>query len=127
MIFFSYQNLYFMASSDCKRIVKLLLLQEKHPIPELHGRNYIRNLEVIKDENYSYQERAEYIGICSYRNHTDELFYGKTWLDLADLPPWVPREIIENNPLINVTKETITFPFEVSGNSPAQGQTLNKD
>ena len=112
MIFFSYQNLYFMASSDCKRIVNLLLLHEKHPIPELHGRNYIRNLEVLRDDTFSYQDRAEYIGLLSMKNHTDELFYGKTWLNIADLPPWIHIQVIEENPLIKIDKGKILFPYE---------------
>ena len=112
MLFFNYTNLFFLASGDCKRIVKLLLLQSVHPIPELHGRNYIRNLEVLRDETFSYQERAEYIGICSIRNHTDELFYKKTWLELADLPPWIPLLVLEENPLIKIDKGKILFPHE---------------
>ena len=112
MLFFNYSHLFFLGGGDCERIVKLLLLQEEHPIPELHGRSYLRNLEPIKDKRYSYQDRAEYIGICSYRNHTDELFYEKNWLDIADLPPWVPRDFYENNQLIKLEKGKITFPLE---------------
>lgn len=112
MLFYSYQNLFFLAGGDCERIVKLLLLQEEHPIPELHGRNYIRNLEVLKDETFSYQQRAEYIGLCSYRNHTDELFYGKTWLDVSDIPPWIPLLVLEDNPLITLEGGKILFPYE---------------
>lgn len=112
MLFFNYAHLFFMAGSDCKRIVKLLLLQEKHPIPELHGRNYIRNLEVLKDERFSYQDRAEYIGICAYRTHPVELFYRKTWIDLSDLPPWIPLEILKDNPLIEINQNKIYFPYE---------------
>lgn len=112
MIFFNYTHLYFMASSDCQRIVKLLLLQEKHPIPELHGRNYIRNLEVIKDDSFSYQDRAEYIGVCSYRTHPEELFYRKNWLEISDLPPWILLQTIEENPLIKIDKGKVYFPYE---------------
>jgi len=112
MLFYSYQNLFFLAGGDCERIVKLLLLQEEYPIPELHGRNYIRNLSPIKDKRYCYQDRAEYIGLLSMRNHTDELFYEKNWLDIADLPPWVPLKFIEGNPLIKIDKGKILFPYE---------------
>ena len=112
MLFFNYSNLFFLAGCDCGKIVNLLLLQEKHPIPELHGRNYIRNLEPIKSEDYTSRNKAEYIGICSYRNHTDELFYGKTWLDIADLPPWLPLQVVEENPLIKIDKGKILFPHE---------------
>ena len=112
MLFFNYTHLYFMASGDCERIVKLLLLQKEYPIPELHGRNYIRNLEPIKSEDYTSRNKAEYIGICSYRNHTDELFYGKTWLDIADLPPWIPLSILDGNPLIVIEGGRILFPYE---------------
>lgn len=112
MIFFNYTNLFFLASGDCKRIVKLLLLQSEHPIPELHGRNYIRNLEPIKDDSFSYRERAEYVGLLSMRNHTDELFYKKTGLELADLPPWIPLLVLEENPLITLEGGRILFPYE---------------
>ena len=112
MLFFNYQNLFFMASSDCKRIVRLLLLQSQNPIPELHGRNYIRNLEPLKDDSFSYRERAEYIGVCSYRAHPEEMFYRKTWLDLADLPPWIPVSVLEENPLITIEGGRILFPYE---------------
>lgn len=113
MLFFNYQNLFFLAGSDCQKIVKLILLQEKHPIPELHGRNYIRNLEPIKDNQYSFRERAEYIGFCSYRTHPVEMFYRKNWLEIADMPPWIPREVIQSNPLITIKNNQIHFPFEV--------------
>ena len=112
MLFFNYQNLYFMTSGDCKRIVKLLLLQSVHPIPELHGRNYIRNLEPIKDDSFSYRERAEYLGVLSYRHHPEEMFYKKTWLELADLPPWIPLLVLEDNPLITLEGGKILFPYE---------------
>lgn len=112
MLFFNYQNLFFMASGDCKRIIKLLLLQEELPIPELHGRSYIRNLEPIKDDSFSYRERAEYLGILSYRHHPEELFYRKTWLELADMPPWIPLLVLEENPLITIEGGKILFPYE---------------
>ena len=112
MLFFNYQNLYFMASADCQRIVKLFLLQETHPIPELHGRNYIRNLEPIKDDSFSYRERAEYLGVLSYRHHPEEMFYRKNWLEIADLPPWIPISILEGNPLIVIEGGRILFPYE---------------
>ena len=112
MLFFNYTNLFFLASGDCKRIVKLLLLQSEHPIPELHGRNYIRNLEVLRDETFSYRERAEYLGVLSYRHHPEEMFYRKTWLDIADLPPWIPLLVLEENPLIKIDKGKILFTHE---------------
>ena len=112
MLFFNYTNLFFLASGDCTKVVKLLLLQEEYPIPEMHGRNYIRNLEPIKDDSFSYRERAEYIGICSMRNHTDELFYNKTWLNIVDLPPWIPLLVLEENPLITLEGGRILFPYE---------------
>lgn len=118
MLFFNYAHLFFLAGGDCERIVKLLLLQEEHPIPELHGRNYIRNLEPIKYKRYSYQDRAEYIGLLSMRNHTDELFYEKNWLDIADLPPWIPLMFIEENPLIKIDKGKILFPYENKPRAP---------
>lgn len=112
MLFFNYQNLYFMASSDCKKIVKLLLLQAQNPIPELHGRSYIRNLEPLLSDEYSWQEKAEYVGILSYRNHPSEMFYKQYHLNLDDLPPWIPRDILAKNPLITVKNNQVTFPFE---------------
>ena len=112
MLFFNYQNLYFMASADCQRIVKLLLLHKEHPIKELLGNSYIRNLEPLQSESYSWQEKAEYLGILSYRHHPEEMFYRKNHLNLDDLPPWVPREVILSNPLITVINNQATFPFE---------------
>ena len=112
MLFFNYTHLYFMASGDCERIVKLLLLQKEYPIPELHGRNYIRNLEPLQSESYSWREKAEYLGILSYRHHPEEMFYRKKHLNLDVLPPWVPREVILSNPLITVINNQATFPFE---------------
>lgn len=112
MLFFNYSNLFFMASSDCKRIVKLLLLQEKHPIKELVGRSYIRNLDPIKDDSFSYRERAEYLGVLSYRHHPEELFYRKTWLEIVDMPPWIPLSVLEENPLITIEGGRILFPYE---------------
>lgn len=112
MLFFNYTNLYFMASGDCERIVKLLLLQKEHPIPELHGRNYIRNLEPLKSESYSWREKAEYLGILSYRHHPEEMFYRKTWLELADMPPWIPLSVIKENPLVTIEGGRILFPYE---------------
>ena len=112
MLFFNYQNLYFMASSDCKRIVRLLLLHNKVPIKQLVGTSYIRNLDPILSENYSWQDKAEYIGILSYRHHPEEMFYRTHHLNLDDLPPWIPREVILKNPLITVINNQVTFPFE---------------
>lgn len=112
MLFFNYQNLYFMASSDSKKIVKLLLLHQANPIKELVGTSYIRNLAPLQDPQFSYREKAEYVGLLSMRNHTDELFYKKTWLELADLPPWIPLLVLEENPLITIEGGRILFPYE---------------
>ena len=112
MLFFNYQNLYFLASSDCKRIVKLLLLHKDHPIKELVGRSYIRNLEPIISDQFTWQDKAEYLGILSYRHHPEEMFYRKFHLNMDDFPPWVPREVIKKNPLITVINNQVTFPFE---------------
>ena len=112
MLFFNYQNLYFLASADCQRIVKLLLLHKEHPIKELLGNSYIRNLEPLQSESYSWREKAEYLGILSYRHHPEEMFYRKKHLNLDHLPPWVPREVILSNPLITVINNQATFPFE---------------
>ena len=112
MLFFNYQNLYFLASSDCKRIVKLLLLHKDHPIKELVGRSYIRNLEPIISDQFTWQDKAEYLGILSYRHHPEEMFYRKTWLNIADLPPWIPFLVIEENPLISIEGGRILFPYE---------------
>ena len=112
MLFFNYQNLYFMASSDCKKIVKLLLLQAQNPIPELHGRSFVRNLEPLLSDEYSWQEKAEYVGILSYRNHPSEMFYKQYHLNLDDLPPWIPLQVVEENPLVTIEGGRILFPYE---------------
>lgn len=112
MIFFNYQNLYFMASSDSRKIVNILLLHSEKPIKELLGNSYIRNLEPLKNPSISYQDRAEYLGILSYRNHPSEMFYRKKNMNLDDYPPWIPREVIQKNPLVIVENNQVIFPFE---------------
>ena len=112
MLFFNYQNLYFLASADCQRIVKLLLLHKEHPIKELLGNSYIRNLEPLQSESYSWREKAEYLGILSYRHHPEEMFYRKTWLEVSDMPPWIPLQVLESNPLVTIEGGRILFPYE---------------
>lgn len=75
----------------------------------LIGFNFLVNPSVLFDKNLTYQIRAEYVGLCSLRRISDYSVGDKTTLHVSKVPPWVPAEIVTNNPLIEIKDNHLHF------------------
>lgn len=99
MKLFDYEVIYLAARGNPAEIIRLFLDWD------FGGSSWILNPGVIVDakRKYSDQVIAEYIGLCSLRpkNVND--------LDKADIPPWVPWEVIQSNPLVKIDEDKIIF------------------
>lgn len=99
MKLFNYEEIYLAARGDPLKIVKLFLSSPSR------GDNWVMNEKAIVEASKQYPARvvAEYIGICSLRPR------GVTTLRISELPPWIPHEVVKNNPLITVDEGLIIF------------------
>lgn len=107
MKFFDYQKLYEEANGDSERILKLF-----HKYPSA-GPNFIINTHVLRDNmGYSARARAEYLGLCALRRYDNYAYLKQVDLDRYLIPPWVPIQVVQQNPLINLTDSKIIFKEE---------------
>lgn len=99
MKFFNYEELYLAARGDPEKIVKLFIWRDTY------GENWVSNVQSIVEASKKYPALvvAEYIGICSLRPR------GVTTLRISELPPWIPHEVVQNNPLVKVDNGLIKF------------------
>lgn len=71
------------------------------------GYDFIKNPQILYDTSYTLRDRVEYAGICSLRNYEDYASKGILYLHKDLIPPWVPIQIVENNPLVKAHKHHI--------------------
>lgn len=53
--------------------------------------------------------KAEYLGFASFRSYDDYKSKGLIDLEISRLPPWVPLQVAQQNPLLTVTDKYIKF------------------
>lgn len=100
MKLFDYEVIYLAARGNPRQIVELFLQWKQG------GTSWVKSPQGVKSciGRYSYLHIAEYIGLCSLRP-----LGSNTTLPISQLPPWVPKEILEGNPLIKVDDGLIHF------------------
>lgn len=87
--------------------------------PDAHqllvGSSFILNESTIVDNpnKLSNRQLAEYLGILSLRNYTEYKFTNDPSLDMQYVPVWIPRLVIDTNPLIAINKSKLIFKEEI--------------
>jgi hypothetical protein len=77
------------------------------------GPNWIANESAILQEIWIPDILlVEYLGVCALRPYEPYLLHGKTDLEIRHLPPWVPIEVLKENPLIKLTDTHIILTKE---------------
>lgn len=103
MKFFSYERIYLLSHGNPEKLVQYFK-------EEVDGDNFMVNPRVLMDNFWiSDRHKAEYIGLCSFRNYEEYLYAGETDLDLELLPIWIPKQVIAENPLVTLTETNIIF------------------
>lgn len=113
MIFFNYEKLYVLSGADSSLIVLYFtnLVRDINMYKDLVGGSFVVNEKVITNNPYrlSNQQLAEYLGILSFRNYANYKFTRDSGLSLEMIPPWIPRDVLQNNPLIEIKSNKIIF------------------
>lgn len=97
MIRFDYERLFIAAHGDPDNMLKLFKR-------ETYGPNFILNPEMGVASS---RHKAEYLGFCALRSYTEYLDSGLVDVRLDLVPPHVPLEIVEDNPLLKLTNNSI--------------------
>ena len=117
MKFFDYERIYLLARGNSDLIVKLFnrMLTEPDAHQLLVGSSFILNESTIVNNPYKLSNRqlAEYLGILSLRNYAEYKFTNDPSLDMQYVPVWIPRSVIDTNPLIAINKSKIIFKEEI--------------
>ena len=117
MLFFDYEKIFLVSKGNSNIMVNLI--RRMYDEPEAHkmlgGSSYILNEKVIVFNTYKLTNRqlAEYLGVLSLRNYAEYQVSGDSSLDMQIIPPWVPKVVFENNPLIAINKSKLTFIEEI--------------
>lgn len=113
MLRFDYEKIYILSYGRSDLIIEYLrrLRDEPEACVSLLGSSFIVNPSVILDNPMRYDARtlAEYVGILSIRNYADYQLTGDTSLPMMSVYPWIPREIVESNPFVQISKDTLKF------------------
>jgi hypothetical protein len=107
--FFDYEKLYTEANGDCDRMIELF-----NKSPSL-GPNFIVNPHPVRVKvGYSNKALAEYLGLCALRRYENYVYTKEVDLESYLIPPWIPRDVIENNPLVKLTDTKLIFKKETN-------------
>lgn len=106
MIFFDYEKCFLLSHGNVALLLKYIEL-----IP---GDNFIVNEKVVIDNPYKLTklQLANYVGLCSLRNYSDYKIHGDPNLDISFVPPWVPKIVIEQCPLIEIKSSQLIYKEE---------------
>lgn len=99
MLFYDYRKIYVISYGDPDLMLKYL--------PLVTGRDYIFNQSVLYDRSITSLHKAEYLGLLSLRssNTSDRM-------NLDEVPPWIPKAVLEGNPLIQITNKHLIYTNE---------------
>lgn len=107
MKFFDYKRLYEEAGGDSTKIVRLF---QKAPS---EGTAFIINPHIVREGmGYSNRVLAEYLGLCALRRYDNYVYFNEVDLPIYLLPPWIPLNVVQENPLIKLTEQKIEFKEE---------------
>lgn len=116
MILFDYEKIYMLSYGRADLIVGYIkrMLNNPEAYPDLIGSSFILNTDVITKNPSKYDARtlAEYIGFLSIRNYQVFKETGDTSLSLMSLYPWIPREVLDSNPLVQLKVDKLIFEKE---------------
>lgn len=105
MIFYNYEALWLLSHGDPKLLMEYFWESDTMDIPKP---DFIVNPKALVDAFWlTDRHKAEYLGICALRNYEDYKMRGDTGIDLDLIPPWVPIEVIKDNPLAKLTETKI--------------------
>jgi hypothetical protein len=104
MKLYDYERIYLAARGDPSLILKLFFEGKT-----ADGHSFIVNESVLKNQFVSEQLRAEYLGLCSLRKYSDYKNNNTVDLQLDRVPPWIPMQVIRQNPFITTTSTQILF------------------
>lgn len=117
MLFFDFEKIFLLAKGNSKSIVHLIRRMAENPEANkpLLGMSFIINESTIIDNNRKLSDRqlAEYLGILSFRSYAEYKFTGDPSLDMQYLPTWIPKQVVEENPLIAINKSKLNFIEEI--------------
>lgn len=113
MLLFDYEKIYLLSYGRSDLIIEYLrrMRDEPEATISLVGSSFIVNEEVILDNPMKLSARvlAEYVGILSIRNYADYQLTGDTSLPIMSVYPWIPREVVESNPFVQLSKDKLYF------------------
>ena len=113
MLFFDYEKIYVLSCGKSKQIVQYIKLLKHEPLKYklLNGNSFILNEDIVVDNplRLSDQQLAEYLGLLSLRSYDQYLLTSDSSLDMENLYPWIPREVVETNPLIAINQSKLIF------------------
>lgn len=115
MLFYSYEKLYLLQRGDSAKIMNLFgrLVQNKHDVTAyLTGHNWILNPQFLFLTKTSDIQKAEFLGLLSFRHYSEYKTTGKTELSVRDLPSWVDLSKLTPSTLWQKEGNTIVFPTE---------------
>lgn len=116
MLFYSYEKLYLLQRGDSAKIMNLFgrLVQNKHDVTAyLTGPNWILNPQFLLFlTKTSDIQKAEFLGLLSFRHYSEYKTTGKTELSVRDLPSWITLSSLTPSPLWVLRGNEIVFPTE---------------
>lgn len=113
MLFFDYERIFILARGNSNVIINLVrkLIEDPKLMVLISGSSFILNPDVIYYNTYKLSNRqlAEYLGLLALRNFAEYKISKDTSLDIQYVPIWIPRKVIDTNPLIEISKDKLKF------------------
>lgn len=80
----------------------------------LKGTNFILNPEIVVNNPMRLPQHklAEYLGLCALRNYANYQQFKDTDLAMEYFPMYIPRKVVDENPLIAINQSKIIFKYE---------------
>lgn len=80
----------------------------------LKGTNFILNPEIVVNNPMRLPQHklAEYLGLCALRNYANYQQFKDTDVAMEYFPMYIPRKVVDENPLIAINQSKIIFKYE---------------
>lgn len=117
MQFYDFNKIWLLSGGRSNIIVNYFkhLVDGKPRYQHLKGDNFMLNPLIVTENPLGLDKRtlAEYIGLCSLRNYINYSQHLDVDLDIEYFPDYIPKEVVESNPLIAINQTKIKFKQEV--------------
>jgi len=124
MVLFNWKKIYSETKGSSSKILLIFEYITYRPLPlnkqdpfyslaqvDWGGSSFLLNPEdLLKDHRHTKRERAQYIGLASFRNMGEFLAYGNVKLDLSKCP--IGKDTLNRNRLLTVEKDKVLFYWE---------------